>query len=274
MSLPFHNSPHYPLYRWTAVLLAIVVCAGCQTRVSQVRLGSDTDDPIVQPDQSLAQTIAKVEPEHSSTNINESSSTFADSTPIGEASPSSVELAQQPLSADGGPKIANVNIDPPVEESEEKPPVIRGNDPKPEIKKPAQQPPRVVVKKPVIVERDGKTYQPYHLNKNQTLLLLAAQPDIRSRILASTVREVTTPEQQRAAEKLAATFDQQYVEILRQRTAILESAVDGVDIEAQLLDLRMTTADLTARVRTRINEQILTQEQRFELQRLFEESQK
>ena len=104
--------------------------------------------------------------------------------------------------------------------------------------------------------------------------MLAAQPDIRSRYLASTVREFTTPEQQRAAEKLAATYDQQYVELLRQRAAILETAVDGADIESQLMEVRMATADLTRRIRTRINLTILNKQQRAEMMRAFKESQK
>ena len=144
----------------------------------------------------------------------------------------------------------------------------------PETQPKSQQQTQVVAKKPAILERNGKTYRLQQLNKNQTLLLLAAQPDIRSRILASTVREVTTPEQQLAAEQLAGTFDQQYVEILRQRAAILETAVDGGDTETKLLELRMAIVELNTKIRTKINMEILTQDQRSELHRRFQESQK
>jgi len=136
-----------------------------------------------------------------------------------------------------------------------------------------QQPPQTDPKKPAVTQRNGKTYQPNKLNKINTLFLLADQTDIRSKNLASVIREIATPEQQLAAEKLAATFDQQFAELRRRRSEILETAVDGADVESQLLELRMDTADLAALVRTKIKQKILSREQRKELMRLFIEQQ-
>jgi len=47
---------------------------------------------------------------------------------------------------------------------------------------------------------------------------------------------------------------------------MLETAVDGGDIQTKLLDLRMASADLNAKIRTKITQEILTRVQRFELQ--------
>lgn len=276
MSLSNHNKNRFVVPPWTIALLVIAMCAGCQTRVSQLDLDAandsitDIDSILSQPKQAEDAKLAgdtgamkkasKTSIKFSLPNDLPEPNTDA---PVATPSQPAAQLATKPAQPN---PVANTQQTVVVNTNAKEP---QAEDPAKELK----ERPRVVAKKPAIVERNGKVYQPYHLNKNQTLLLLAAQPDIRSRILASTVREVTTPQQQRAAEQLAFTFDQQYIEILRQRAAILETAIDGADVEAKLLDLRMTTADLTTRVRTKINEEILTQAQRFELQRLFEESQ-
>ena len=252
--------------RWIIVFLAIAVCAGCQNQISQLQL-----DPVVGE---TNQTVAAVKPTVDKTGLGivvpetKPASDVISTTPKQTADQKLESKPAQPKPAQTKPALtANASQQQALIEDVEKKPQskpVSATEPKT----------RIVAKKPGVLERNGKVYQPYHLNKNQTLLLLAAQPDIRSRILASTVREVTTPEQQLAAEQLAATFDQQYVEILRQRAAILENAIDGNGTEAKLLELRMTTADLNARIRIKINEEILTQDQRYELQRNFEESQK
>ena len=128
-------------------------------------------------------------------------------------------------------------------------------------------------KRPQPQERNGKTYKPHHLNKNQTWLLLAHEPDIRADFIASTIRQVATPQQQLEAERIAASFDQQYIEILRRRTAILETAMDGDDTDAKLLDLKMDIADLTGRIRLKINQEVLNKEQRHKMHELFLQSQ-
>lgn len=252
--------------RWIIVFLAITVCAGCQNQVSRLQL-----DPVVVE---ANETVAAVKPTVDKTGLGivvpetKPASDVISTTPKQTADQKLESKPAQPKPAQTKPALtANASQQQALIEDVEKKPQskpVSATEPKT----------RIVAKKPGVLERNGKVYQPYHLNKNQTLLLLAAQPDIRSRILASTVREVTTPEQQLAAEQLAATFDQQYVEILRQRAAILENAIDGNGTEAKLLELRMTTADLNARIRIKINEEILTQDQRYELQRNFEESQK
>ena len=223
--------------QWMLVVFASMLCVGCQSEITQVKNDPVASDPI-----KLAFTSDAPPQATGQTAVTEPPSAVDQAAAVEETA-----VASQPAQENEAAQL------------------------KPEP--PAKPPPKTVAKKP-IVGSNGTIYQPHLVSKNQTLLVLAAQPDIRSRYLASTVREFTTPEQQRAAEKLAATYDQQYVELLRQRAAILETAVDGADIESQLMEVRIATADLTRRIRTRINLTILNKQQRAEMMRAFKESQK
>jgi len=259
------NSLMSPVERWILGILVIIVCAGCQPQPSQ--LEPDLSEPVAAIKPMIDhKTVEKTDEQVSASGID--STSIALPTTASQTS----DQTSQPKAAQSTPTLPAIGSDKEaLIEDIAQTPKLRT---KPSLElSPQVEQPKQAIKKPVVLQRNGKTYQPYHLNKNQTLLLLAAQPDIRSRILASTVREVTTPQQQLAAEQLAATFDQQYVEILRQRAVILETAVDGGDTEAKLLELRMTTADLNAKIRRKINQEILTQDQRSELQRNFEQSQ-
>ena len=236
------------LDRWILVLLAVTVCAGCRPQFAQVEIDPVTSEPFA-----LSKSM------DDKNDVETSSSAVLAATTNQAADPK-----PEPKAAQSTPTLPAIGPDKQdlIKEAKQK------TQPKPQQQSP------VVAKKPAALERNGKTYRLQQLNKNQTLLLLAAQPDIRARILASTVREVTTPEQQLAAEQLAGTFDQQYIEILRQRASILETAVDGGDTETKLLDLRMAIVELNTKIRTKINMEILTQDQRVELHRRFQESQK
>ncbi len=109
------------------------------------------------------------------------------------------------------------------------------------------------------------------LLKTNTLLILTYQPDIRASSLINTMRPFMAEEQAKQAKQIALTYDWQFQEILRRRAAILENATDDQDIKSMLLKTRVETADLIQAIRGRIMQEILTPEQRLQVQERYQE---
>ena len=107
------------------------------------------------------------------------------------------------------------------------------------------------------------------LLKTNTLLMLTYQPDIRASSLLNTMRPFMADNQVKEAKQIALTYDWQFQEILRRRADILENATDDQDIKAMLMETRVETADLIQVIRSRIMEEILTPEQRLQVQERY-----
>ncbi len=121
--------------------------------------------------------------------------------------------------------------------------------------------------KPIVGE-NGLTYTPGQLHKNSSLLVLAFQPDIRADYVIMTTRELLNDEQSVQAKKLALTYEDQFTELERQRAAILGNASDLNDVDREILKVQMSLADLLRQIRSRINLEIMTHEQRVEAMKI------
>ena len=153
----------------------------------------------------------------------------------------------------------------------------------PAIKSPQQQQPKqqtkaqsktkVTVKKPAFtLTRKGRTYNRSQLHKNSTLLLYAYEPDLRAEYAISHVRNMLTDEQFVRCKELALSCDDDFLEIIRKRAEILETASDDdLELESKLLNLKMDTADAVQNIRGRIAREILTDEQKIALRKRNEE---
>ncbi len=153
----------------------------------------------------------------------------------------------------------------------------------PAIKSPQQQQPKqrtqtqsktkVTVKKPAFtLTRKGRTYNRSQLHKNSTLLFYAYQPDLRAEYVISHVRNMLTDEQFVRCKELALSCDDDFLEIIRKRAEILETASDDdPELESKLLNLKMDTADAVQNIRGRIAREILTDEQKITLRKRNEE---
>ena len=130
---------------------------------------------------------------------------------------------------------------------------------------------RVTVKKEPLLTRNGKTYNPNQLHKNQTLLVLAAQTDIRARLILSPFRTIIDDEQFEVAYDIAMAHDQQFNELLRERASVLETAFDGQNTGDKLTDIKMRTADLLIKARRKIQQTVLSAEQRAAAIKLWQE---
>jgi len=138
-------------------------------------------------------------------------------------------------------------------------------------KKPVLPPSRVLIDrtKPIVGE-NGTTYTPGQLHKNSSLLVLAFEPDIRADYVIMTTRELLDDEQSARAKTLALTYEDQFKELIRKRSSILEGAADYKDVDGEILKVQMKLADLLRQIRSRINIEILTQEQRDEAMRIHQ----
>jgi len=168
------------------------------------------------------------------------------------------------------PKLADAEKSPALETTTNKAktkPTPENLEPVKPKQKPVQQKKQkpsqpVVVKKEPALTLNGITYRVEQLNKNQTLLFLVMEPDIRASVVASIYRAHMTEEQIDTAKKLATTYSQQYDQLLRDRSTVLENAVTGDNVESELLVIKLKTVELTTKIRTRIHREILTREQK------------
>lgn len=123
-----------------------------------------------------------------------------------------------------------------------------------------------------VPEQAERKYSEAALHKNNTLLVLAYQSDIRADFHVNTVRPYISEEQARRAKRLALSYDWRYTELRRERAAILERATDETrdQVEADLLAVRKKVVDLNAEIRGRINREILTPEQFQQVRERFQ----
>lgn len=129
-------------------------------------------------------------------------------------------------------------------------------------------------KKQATDERNISNYFAGQLGKNNTLLVLAYQPDIRASYLIRNSRTLLDDQQMVEAKKLALSYDERFLELRRRRAAILEQATDDQNIEEQLMEIRMDIADLIDEVRIRVSREVLTAEQRKTSRREWIETKK
>ncbi|MFT5304343.1 MAG: hypothetical protein ACI814_005170 [Mariniblastus sp.] len=122
--------------------------------------------------------------------------------------------------------------------------------------------------KPIVAE-NGQVYTATQLQRESSLLVLAFEPDIRADYVMMSVRNLLGPEQIAAAKQLALSYDDQFQDLSRERSAILENARDGRGTDAQVLKVQMKLADLLKQIRTRISSEVLTQAQRKESHAAF-----
>jgi hypothetical protein len=120
-----------------------------------------------------------------------------------------------------------------------------------------------------IVDENGVTFVPAQLHKNSSLLVLAFESDIRADFVVMTARTILNPAQMVLAKQMALSYEDQFKELARQRAAILETATDDNDVDRQVLKVQMKLATLLRQIRTRINAEIMTQDQRYVLGCVF-----
>ncbi len=125
---------------------------------------------------------------------------------------------------------------------------------------------------PEPTEEPQRTYTDQQLNKNGTILVLAFQPDIRADFLVMLVRSLLDEEQAKQAKEIALSYDWRYVDIRKKRADLLETVTDEnkAEVDAKLRDLRIEIFELNQEIRARINREILTPEQRKQLQKRYQ----
>ncbi len=72
------------------------------------------------------------------------------------------------------------------------------------------------------------------LHKNNTLIFLAAQPDLRARKILKPFSKSLTDQEKKHAIKLILAQDYKFLQLKRRRSEILEHAKSGDDIESEL----------------------------------------
>jgi len=107
-----------------------------------------------------------------------------------------------------------------------------------------------------------KEFTDEQLHKNNTLLMLAMEPDIRALALFKYLREYLTEEQKRAAVKLLLQHDDTFQELKRRRAAILENARDDQNVAEQLRRIKEETIIFSDAMRVKVEREIMTEEQR------------
>lgn len=130
-------------------------------------------------------------------------------------------------------------------------------------------PETVTVKKPPLFTRNGKTYHPGSLHKNNTTLVLAYQNDIRADYIISDKRSLLTEDQIFTAKRIAMEYDRDFNRILKNRSERLAEATSPEEFEAIILEVKMDTADLIAKIKSRIYVEVLTHEQTLQLKAKF-----
>lgn len=120
-----------------------------------------------------------------------------------------------------------------------------------------------------IVDENGVTFLPAQLNKNNSLLVLAFEPDIRAEFIIMTVRTILDADQLALAKQMALSYDDQFQDLERERAAILATAGSAGNIDRQVVQVQMKLATLIRQIRTRINSEIMTVDQRKENHRLY-----
>lgn len=261
------NKSIQPIQHHNALICIAIalLCHGCaDTEI--------TSQPsrMISADQSTAKLVADVVPDQ--TNLVPGIESPQISTNSKKSNPSSGTNPSQ-QSGDQPNKLVQEKVKPPTEISQDtKLKTETKSATKQDQRTPASKVgPPVTVKKEPILTRNGKTYNPNQLHKNQTLLVLAAQSDIRARLVLAPFRTVISNDQYDAAMEIALAQDQQFEELLRERASVLETAFDGQDVEAKLIDIKMRTSDLLIGTRSKIQRTVLSKEQQKAAIKLWNE---
>lgn len=100
------------------------------------------------------------------------------------------------------------------------------------------------------------------LGKDHTLFVLAFGAATRQTYFLTNYQGTLKPHQISQVRDLVDLYESEYTRLRNDRSAILESALDGQDVETQLNNNRVETLLLSRQVRRRIFREILTLEQR------------
>ena len=106
--------------------------------------------------------------------------------------------------------------------------------------------------------------------KNHTIFVLALDSVARENYFTSTYHSLD-PQQIERVSVLVDSCELQYSKLLNERSAILEHAVDGDNSEIALTNISVETLLLNQLIRTRIRREIMTQQQREEFNKEFED---
>ncbi|MEL7498038.1 MAG: hypothetical protein AAFN77_10535 [Planctomycetota bacterium] len=118
-----------------------------------------------------------------------------------------------------------------------------------------------VSKKNGLLQRQGTTYSPGQLHKNNTTLMLVYEGDIRADILVKKYQRFIDETQIKQAKTLVRSYHDRFVELRQERAAILEHATDDQDVAAMLLDNKLDIVDLMSEIRIKVMNDIMTKEQ-------------
>lgn len=120
-----------------------------------------------------------------------------------------------------------------------------------------------------IIDEQGVTFTPAQFDKNNSLLVLAYQSDIRADFVVMTARPFLSTEQCNLAKQMALTYENQFQDLARQRATILASATNDNDVDRRILKVQMKLASLLRQIRMRINIEIMTPAQREESRQVY-----
>jgi hypothetical protein len=153
--------------------------------------------------------------------------------------PSSQSLDR--FSSDNAPEIVLADGTTPVKAASDKTEDFREADDK--LLDPIPKPPSVSLQLPtppvIHFLNDHEEYNlpvltEGQLHKNFTLILLAAQPDLRAQKILKPINKSLTEKQRAEAIKLILANDYKYLKLQRRRSEILANARSGDDIESEL----------------------------------------
>ena len=88
------------------------------------------------------------------------------------------------------------------------------------------------------------------LHKNLTLIILAAQPDLRARKILKPISHVLSAEEKNEAIKLILAQDYKFLKLQRRRSEILAHAQTGDDIESELNQIDAETVATSMMLRS------------------------
>lgn len=114
---------------------------------------------------------------------------------------------------------------------------------------------------PPVVHYKGKRYTGGQLHKNNTLLILVYEGDIRAEMMLKKYLPFVEPAQAKQAKKLIWSYHEDFVRLRRQRAAILEHASDDKNVALQVFENRLAVADLVSEIRSKITNEVMTPEQ-------------
>ena len=114
---------------------------------------------------------------------------------------------------------------------------------------------------PPVVHHGGKRYTSGQLHKNNTLMILVYEGDIRAEMMLKKYLPFVERGQAKQAKKLIWSYDDDFVRLRRQRAEILEHASNDQNIALQVFENRLAVADLVSEIRSKITNEVMTPEQ-------------